>query len=442
MQMKCNEHQHYPAQQEPPNRNNKETMKRILSIMIFFAVMVQAVAQDTLSLHHIIMHINQHSEHLQMFDAEIQSEQEAANSAFAWMPPEVSTGFWMAPYNPKYLKGENGTGGMGQYMISGQQMFPNKKAQHAEYNYLKAMSSITQERREAVQNELYGEAKTNFYQWLVLRKKTQVLSENEKLVEFMISTAEIKYKNNTGDITAYYKAKAALGNIHTMRVQLDNEIVQKRIALNTLMHRDRMYYFEIDTSYVVKDFSTMEIDSNSLVQSRSDIAAETADINLTTLQQQVEQNKLLPQFGVRYDHMMGLGNMPAQFSLMGMMKIPFARWSSRGVKANVESLKWKAVAQQKQREATINEALGEAYGVKTEIEQRKKQISLYEQEIMPALKRNYQTTQLAYEQNTEKLFVLYDAWDAYNKIQLEYLDELQQLLMLQAKLETILEIEE
>jgi outer membrane protein TolC len=127
---------------------------------------------------------------------------------------------------------------------------------------------------------------------------------------------------------------------------------------------------------------------------------------------------------------------------MAMVKIPFARWSSKGIKANVESLKWKAVAQEKQRETVINEALGEAHAVKAEMAERKKLLKLYENEIIPALRRNYQTTQLAYEQNTEKLFVLYDAWDQFNKIQLEYLDQLQQLLMLQAQLERILEIKE
>lgn len=417
-------------------------MKKAIFLFNMLLLFAGAKAQDTLSLDNIIMHINQHSEHLQMFDATIQSEKEAAKGVYNWEAPQVSAGLWMAPYNPKYFKGENGMGGMGQYMISGQQMFPNRKKQKAEFTYMNAMADVSQKQKDAMQNDLFGEAKKNFYQWMVLKKKLVVLDENEKLVQFMIKTAEIKYQNNTGDITAYYKAKAALGNIHTQEVQLQNEIVQKRIALNTLMHRDRLYQFYIDTSYQVKDFSAMEIDSLSLLQARSDIAAVTNEINLTRLQQEVERQKLNPEFGVRYDHMMGIGNMPWQYSVMAMVKIPFARWSSKGIKANVESLKWKAVAQDKQREAVINEALGDAYAVKSEMETRKKQIKLYEGEIIPALRRNYQTTQLAYEQNTEKLFVLYDAWEQYNKVQMEYLDQLQQLLMLQAQLERILEIKE
>jgi hypothetical protein len=63
-------------------------------------------------------------------------------------------------------------------------------------------------------------------------------------------------------------------------------------------------------------------------------------------------------------------------------------------------------------------------------------------DIIPALRRNYQTTQLAYEQNTEELFMLYDAWEKLNMTQIEYLDLLQQLLTMDVEFERILEIKE
>jgi len=417
-------------------------MKRFFKIAVFFSLLRPLHAQDTLTLRQIITNINQNNRQLQQFEATARSEQEAAKGAFTWMPPEVGAGLWMTPYNPKYLKGENGMGGMGQYMVSVQQMLPNRKLQNAEYNYMNSMSNITKERSEAAQNNLNAQAKKNFYAWMVIKKKLAVLADAEKLVELMIKTAEIRYRNNTGDITAYYKAKAALGNIETARVQLQNEITQRRISLNALMHRDKTFDFAIDTSYVLKDFTTAIIDSAALINSRSDIAAAANEVRLTNLQQNVENQKLNPEFGLRFDHMMGIGNMPAQFTLMGMVRIPFAKWSSKGVKANVESLKWRAVAQEREREALINEALSEAYATRAELIARQKQVRLFEQEIIPAFRRNYQTTQLAYEQNTEKLFVLYDAWEQYNKIQMEYLDQLQQLLVLQAEMERILEIKE
>src|SRR5207249_3923715 len=98
------------------------------------------------------------------------------------------------------------------------------------------------------------------------------------------------------------------------------------------------------------------------------------DIQLTFLQQNAERTKLNPTFGLRFDHMFGFGGFPMQFTLMGMVKLPMAKWSSRESKANVESLKWKVESLNQQKQIIINEASGMAQGIRNEIEAKKKQI--------------------------------------------------------------------
>ena len=80
-----------------------------------------------------------------------------------------------------------------------------------------------------------------------------------------------------------------------------------------------------------------------------------------------------------------------------------------------------------------------AYGMRNEIELKKKQLKLYEQNIIPALKNNYKTMQLGYEQNTEELFMLFDVWETLNMTQLEYFKLLEELLTMQVKLERIIQ---
>ena len=108
-------------------------------------------------------------------------------------------------------------------------------------------------------------------------------------------------------------------------------------------------------------------------------------------------------------------------------------------KANIESLKWKASALQSQKEMMLNEYSGMAYSMRNEIELKEKQLKLYEENIIPALRNNYKTMQLGYEQNTEELFMLYDAWETLYMTQLEYTELLNQLLKLQVSLERIIE---
>jgi len=312
--------------------------------------------------------------------------------------------------------------------------------QDAKTAYMQAMSSVDKEKKNATLNELYSEAKKNYYEWMIVKKKLSILDQDKKLLQFMIQNAELRYKNGLEKISAYYKAKAALGNIENMQLMLNNDILQKKNSLNTLMNRDKTADFDIDTIYTIKDFSEYTFDSTTLINARSDIKAIDKDIHVTYLQQQVENAKLKPQFGISYNHMFGFGGLPAQYTLMATVKLPMAKWASKEYKANAESLKWKTVSLDAQKQMMVNQLSGSAYEMRNDIELKKKQLKLYESNIIPALQNNYKTMQLGYEQNTEELFQLYDAWETLNMTQIEYLDQLQQLLTMQVQLEEVLEI--
>jgi outer membrane protein TolC len=354
------------------------------------------------------------------------------------MPPEFGTGFFMTPYNIGLTKAMGAEKGMGSYVVSASQMFPNKKEQNANALFMQSMSSVDKENKQFALNELYAEAKKNYYDWLVIEKKQSVIDENEKLLNFMIKSAELRYKNNLGQLNAYYKAKAELGKIENQRVALSNEINQKQILLNTLMNRDRNENFTIDTNFTIKNYQA--VDSNYLLQARSDIRAAERELQTNQLQLNLEKTKQLPQFGLMYEHMFGFGKSPMSFSLVATVKIPLVPWSSGSYKANIESLKWKAQSFEAKKQMIINQASGEANGLLSSINSKKKQLQLFEGNIIPALRRNYQTMQLAYEQNTGELFELFDAWQTLNMTQLDYLDQLQELLNLQVEMDKILEI--
>jgi outer membrane protein TolC len=108
-------------------------------------------------------------------------------------------------------------------------------------------------------------------------------------------------------------------------------------------------------------------------------------------------------------------------------------------KANIESLNWKAVSLNEQKQMILNEATGEQQSMLSAIESKKRQIDLYQKNIIPALQKNYQTMQLNYEQNTGELFELFDAWQTLTMTQMEYLDQLQDLLLMQVEMDKILE---
>ena len=415
-------------------------MKKIIAILLAFMVVKTVAAQQVLTMQEIQSAIQTNHPALKMLDAEARSMNEEAKGAYSWMPPEVGAGFFQTPYDPGRWKSMNGQPGMGAFMISAQQMFPNKKRQNAEYAYMNAQSSVELQKKDVIVNELLFTARKNYYDWIVLEKKLKVLDENDKLLKFMMQSAEIRYKNGLGKISAYYKAKAALANVENMQLMLRNEINQKRIAINTVMNRSTETAFAVDTNYVWYNFNRSMFDSVSLMKQRSDIKVIDRSIEVNKLERTAELAKLKPEFGIQYNHMTGWARQPLMFTVMGMVKIPLAKWSSKMNKAKAESLVWQNEALTNQQQMIVNEASGMADNSFTELELKKKQMKLYEEQIIPALRRNFQTMQLGYEQNTEELFELFDAWEALNMTQMEYFDQLQKGLQMQAELMKILEI--
>lgn len=376
---------------------------------------------------------------VKMYNAEVRSMDAAAKGARSWMPPTVGAGLFMTPYNPKLWQRDGDMLGMGSVAVSVEQMFPNTRKLDANENLMKAMSSVEKEKLYAALNENFQDAKKLYYSSIVLDKKLQVVKENEKMLDFMIRNAEIRYKNGLSKISAYYKAKAALGSSKNMQLMYENDLRVNRIRLNALMGRDPLAPLEIEPEYNLNDYSLETFGQDLFYQNRSDLRGIDREINIAKLKQDLEKQNLKPEFGVKFENMFGFGGQPMQFSLMLMVKLPFVSWASGMNKANIESLKLKEEALQAQKEMMVNEYSGMAYGMRNELDLNKNQLKLYEDTIIPALKNNYKSMQLGYEQNTEELFMLYDAWEQLNMAQLEYFEILTKALQTQTEIDRLIE---
>lgn len=391
------------------------------------------LAAQTLSLDNVLSTIKTNNPQLKMYDADIQSMDAAAKGARSWMPPQVETGFFMTPYNSNLWKASEMGQGMGNYMLGVTQMIPNASKLKADFNLMNAMSSVEKENKNYTVNQLKALAKTNYYQWLVLNKKIKIADDNLLLLDYMIKSMEIRYQYNMDKLPTYYKAKSQYSALESMILMLQNDISQKRIMLNTLMARDKNTKFEIDETYEIKDFNLAISDTTSLSKNRSDVKAIEKTMEINQLKIAAEKTKLLPEFGIKYDHMFAFGTQPQQFSLMGMITIPMP-WSTKMNKANINSYHIKNESLNWQKEMILNEATGMISGMSNELNALKKQYEVAQKSIIPALKKNYETAILAWQNNTGDLFATLDAWEALNMAQIDALDKLQNILAAQVEI--------
>ncbi len=414
----------------------------IIRTAIIFGIILRSeqVCGQVLTLDSVLNAIEKNHPELKMYDARINAYNTYAQGAKSLEPPQAGAGFFMTPYNTRMWKPDGMNNGMGSFMISAQQMFTNPKKLNANATYMQSMSNVEKEMQGATKNEMFSMAKMNYYEWQVMKKRLKILNESEELLDYIIKSTEIRYTYGMDKLNAYYKAKAMLGDIQQMKIMAETEIRQKMIELNTLMNRNKELVFDIDTIFVLKNYEAFFTDTATIIANRSDYKALSRNINLLKSKQLYENSRRFPDFGIKYDHMYTFGNQPQQFSLMAMMTIPIAPWSSKMYKSSVAALNFEMEAVKNQQQSLVNNASGNVVNYKYQINNKKQQVNLYEKTIIPSMRKNYQVALLAYEQNTEELFMVLDAWQNLKLAQLGNLDLLNDLVMLQVQYEKELEI--
>lgn len=415
-------------------------MVGIIMMSLFFC-MENTVAQ-VLTIDSVLNTIEKNHPELKIYDAKINAINTYADGAKSLDAPQVGGGFFMTPYNPQMWKSDPSmnTNGMGSFMLSAQQMIMNPKKLNANLEYMKSMAGVEAEMKNSMKNELFSMAKMSYYEWILLEKKVKILEESESILTYLTESTELRYKHGMDKLNAYYKTKGMLGDIQSMIVMTNQEMNQKMIELNTLMNRNKNMIFDVDTTLNYKNYETVRIDSSAIIDVRSDLRALKQNENVLRTKQNYEQSKRLPDFGLKYDHMLAFGTQPQQFSLMLMVTVPIVPWSKKMYSSTAVGLNYEIESVKLQQQNIINTVSGNLENLKINIKNKKLQIELTEKTIIPSMRRNYEVALLAYEQNTEELFMVLDAWQNLKLIQLNHIDQLMELTSFQIQYENQLEI--
>ncbi|GAA4429737.1 hypothetical protein GCM10023188_15540 [Pontibacter saemangeumensis] len=384
--------------------------------------------QQTMNLYSVLQTISSNNPMLQEYDYRARAMDAYAQGAKSWMAPMVGGGVFMYPYpGAEVMEGRD----KGMLMLSAEQDIPNPAKLRAKESYMRSRAAIENAGRDVTFNELRAQAKTAYYNWVVLERKMDVLQDSERIMEYMLKLARIRYPYSQGSLGSIYKAEARLHEVENMQLMTVSQIEQQNVQLNTLMNLPTEQRFRIDTVVAVPEPALLAVDTTSLINARSDLRQLDRTIESMRLNVQLEQLERKPDFRIRFEHMYPRDNMmPQQFTAMGMVSIPIAPWSSKMYKANTKAMNLEIEAMQRERESVINEAQGMVRSMALELNTMREQAENYQNKIIPALKKNYDVTMLAYEQNSAQLPEVIDAWEALNMAQMEYLNRLQELYLM------------
>lgn len=410
-------------------------MKRITFTIGLVFVLHQVHAQDTtnISLKKLLQQVETNYPSIIQYQYNIQGIQAKADGAKSWMPPTFSAGIMRFPYNMMMLNEKNDPMNQAGISFSLEQMIPNTSKLNVKQSYINSLAEIEKSKSEWTKNELRREAKILYYNRYVNEKKQLILKESEEILQLLITTSEEKFSNNQSQLQTIYKAKARLAELSNMLLMLDGAIAESNIGLNILMARDVNTTFQIDSLISPVNYSSNIIDTVS-ISNRSDITALSKYIQSMTLEQRVMKIGVRPDFGVRAEHMQMFG-MPNQWSVMGMMTIPIAPWSSKMYSSETKSIGFQIQSMEQEKQTMELMALRMSAEKLTMLHYENAQYQSYKKSIIPAYENNLQANLLSYKQNTGDFFVLLDAWEMLLMKKLEAYDKLFNILKLEAEYE-------
>jgi outer membrane protein, heavy metal efflux system len=396
--------------------------KLIALSLVLFAVHAKG---QVITLDSVLAIVDRRNPMLQEFDSKVDALNAYAEGAKSWSAPMVGFGPYWYPYPGQTIMSE---AEKGMFMASIEQDIPNPGKLKAKRNYFASKADVQEQTRAIQSNILRTEAKVVYYHWLVNEKKQHVLRENERIIELMLKLARIRYPYNQGSLGNIYKAEGRLHEVRNMLLMIGADIEQSSYRLKTLMNLDVKDSIMIDTATTVH-FAAQHtaFDTAALSSQRSDVKQIDESIEMMRFNQQMQRAQAKPDFRIRFDHMDPRGEgMPQQFSLMAMVSIPIAPWSSKMYKSEVKGMQYDIEAMKKNREALLIEARGRLAGMVQHLAKMQQQLENYNTKIIPALRKNYEILMLAYEENREQLPMVIDGWETMSMAQLEYLDRLEE----------------
>lgn len=405
--------------------------KNILSLYTLLIVLLlgSKAGAQVLPLDSVLAKVGQNPS-LLAYDAKASAQDAYAGGAKSLDAPKISAGQYQTPYslNPN----------MGSFMIQAEQMFTNPAKLKAKEAYQQGLSKVTVEDKNYLKNQLFAQARQYYLERVVLEKKLALLQNTRQLLDYMLKDANIRLTYGKEKISNIYKAKAQLYELDNTGEQLNNEISQRNVMLNTLMNRDKQAAFSVDTNLTV-NAALASVDTTGLAASRSDIRSIDRNIELNRLNAQVEYSQRKPDFGLQAGHMISYGGYPNQYILMASVTIPIVPWASKEYKANLKGIRLETEALQQKRLDVLNQAAGQLASLKVQLASQQKQLSNYQLNIIPALQNSYKTALLAYDQNTGDLPTVLSSINELQTARMTALDRLQDIINLQVAYEKELE---
>lgn len=272
---------------------------------------------------------------------------------------------------------------------------------------------------ELMRLQLIEAAKSAFYDYYLVHRAIEVNKESLSLLDRIRKLIDVRYQNSQADQQELFQEDVEIGRQHERGFTLERMRQEAVGRINILMHRppDEPLPSSPTDLPVADQIPDVDVLRASALAHRPDLEALRNRIGAEEASLRLANREYYPDFDliVAYDTIMGNGpthDLAAQVAVR--VNLPVQRTRRSAAVSEAEDRVAQKQAELARLMDQVNYEVHQAYA---QVQESKRIVRLYEQEVLPAAQKNVEAAQVAYTPGKIPLLSLIEAQRNYVTLQ-------------------------
>jgi cobalt-zinc-cadmium efflux system outer membrane protein len=270
-------------------------------------------------------------------------------------------------------------------------------------------------------NEVLAKLKSTYVELWFIQQNIAIAQENSRLMKQFLSIAQTKYTTGQVPQQDILKAQIEIAMIGNEQVSLRQKELSMKAMMMSLLNRDTKDTISIAMMPPEVSFA-MNLDSvlNFALHNRPMIIKDSLMIDESKTMLSMAKQEYLPDFKFGIERMTEPMGSFTGWSVSAGITLPFAPWTLGKASARVDEADAAIIKSNASYTATRNMVASNVKDLYYKASGAKKQLDIYDLEILPQAKQSVQASLTAYQTGTTDFLMLIDAYRTLVNLSKEY----------------------
>ncbi|MBI5476214.1 MAG: TolC family protein [Ignavibacteriales bacterium] len=270
-------------------------------------------------------------------------------------------------------------------------------------------------------NEVLAKLKSTYVELWFIQQNIAIAQENSRLMKQFLSIAQTKYTTGQVPQQDILKAQIEIAMIGNEQVSLRQKELSMKAMMMSLLNRDTKDTISIAVMPSEVSFA-MNLDSvlSFALHNRPMIVKDSLMIDESKTMLSMVKQEYLPDFKFGIERMTEPMGSFTGWSVSAGITLPFAPWTLGKASARVDEADAAIIKSNASYTSTRNMVVSNIKDLYYKASGAKKQLDIYNLEILPQAKQSVQASLTAYQTGTTDFLMLIDAYRTLVNLSKEY----------------------